>query len=66
VEFLAMAASFGGLMQLTGALFGSFLLARVGLHYRDVFMVSALARALPLLAFVPLFLVKRQLTAARD
>jgi MFS family permease len=66
VEFLAMAASFGGFMQLSGALLGSFLLARVGMHYRDVFMVSALARALPLLAFVPLALVKRQLQAARD
>jgi MFS family permease len=54
VEFLAMAASFGGLMQLSGALFGSFLLARGGLHYRDIFMVSAVARALPVLAFVPL------------
>lgn len=66
VEFLAMAASFAGLMQLSGALLGSFLLARVGMHYRDVFMVSALARALPLLAFVPLAVVKRQLAAARD
>lgn len=67
VEFLAMAASFGGLMQLSGALFGSFLLARAGLHYRDIFVVSALARALPVLAFVPLFVgVKRQLAAARD
>jgi hypothetical protein len=43
------------------------LLARVGLHYRDVFIVSALARALPLLAFVPVFAgVKRQLAAARE
>jgi MFS family permease len=66
VEFLAMAASFGGLMQLSGALFGSFLLARGGLHYRDIFMVSAVARALPVLAFVPLFVVKRQLAAARS
>jgi hypothetical protein len=53
-------------MQLSGALLGSFLLARVGMHYRDVFMVSALARALPLLAFVPLAMVRRQLTPARD
>ena len=66
VEFLAMAASFGGLMQLSGALLGSFLLARVGLQYRDVFMVSALARALPLLAFLPLSVAKRPLAAARD
>jgi MFS family permease len=67
VEFLAMAASFGGLMQLSGALLGSVLLARGGMHYRDVFMVSALARALPLVAFLPLgAVVRRQLAAARD
>jgi MFS family permease len=56
VEFLAMSASLVGLMQLAGALLGSFLLARVGLNYREVFLVSSLARALPLLAFVPLFI----------
>lgn len=67
VEFLAMAASFAGLMQLSGALLGSWLLARGGMNYRDVFMVSALARALPLLAFLPLgAVVKRQLAAARE
>jgi MFS family permease len=66
VEFLAMAASFGGLMQLSGALLGSMLLARGGMHYRDVFIVSALARALPVLAFLPWAVVKRQLAAARE
>jgi MFS family permease len=65
VEFLAMASSFGGLMQLSGALCGSFLLARMGMQYRDVFIVSAVARALPLLAFVPQLVVRRPLLAAR-
>jgi MFS family permease len=64
VEFLAMAASFGGFMQLSGALLGSLLLARA--HFSDVFIVSALARALPLLAFLPLAQVKRQLSAATN
>jgi MFS family permease len=59
VEFLAMSASLGGLMQLGGALLGSFLLARVGLKYREVFLVSAGLRALPLLLFVPLVIERR-------
>jgi MFS family permease len=54
VEFLAMSASFGGLMQLGGALLGSFLLSNVGLRYREVFLVSAMGRALPLVLLVPL------------
>jgi MFS family permease len=59
VEFLAMSASFGGLMQLAGALLGSFLLANVGMRYREVFLVSAMGRALPLLLLVPLVLERR-------
>jgi MFS family permease len=59
VEFLAMSASLGGLMQLSGALLGSFLLAKLGLRYREVFLVSAAMRALPLLMFVPLVLERR-------
>jgi hypothetical protein len=59
VEFLAMSASLGGLMQLSGALLGSFLLAKLGLRYREVFLVSAAMRALPLLMFVPLILERR-------
>jgi hypothetical protein len=35
------------------------LLAKVGLRYRDVFLVSAGLRALPLLLFVPLVLERR-------
>lgn len=53
VEFLATSASLIGLMQLAGALLGSFLLARFHLQYREVFLISSLMRALPLLAFVP-------------
>lgn len=65
VEYLAMASGFGGLMQLSGALVGSFLLTRIGLHYRDVFIVSAVARALPLLAFVPQLVVRWPVPVAR-
>jgi MFS family permease len=65
VEFLAMSASLGGLMQLSGALFGSFLIAKLGLRYRDVFLVSALGRALPLCLFLPLWLPRRASTAPR-
>ncbi|HKU37435.1 MAG TPA: MFS transporter [Polyangiales bacterium] len=58
VEFLAVAASFGGIMQLSGALVGSWLLTRVGMHYRGVFLVSALGRCLPLLMLLPLLFEK--------
>jgi MFS family permease len=54
VEFLAVAASLGGIMQLTGALVGSWLLTRMGLSYRGVFLVSALARCLPLFLLLPM------------
>jgi MFS family permease len=54
VEFLAVAASLGGILQLTGALIGSLLLTRLGLSYRAVFMISAVARCLPLLMFLPM------------
>jgi MFS family permease len=74
VEFLAMSASFGGLMQLGGALLGSFLLANLGLRYREVFLVSAMGRALPLLLLIPVVLERRaqgsqalaRATAVRD
>jgi hypothetical protein len=59
VEFLAMSASLGGFMQLSGALLGSFLLARLGLRYRELFLVSAGLRALPLLLIVPAALDRR-------
>jgi MFS family permease len=66
VEFLAMAASFGGLMQLAGAVLGSLLLAQLHLHYREVFLVSALGRALPLLLFVPVLVDGRALFGSRS
>jgi MFS family permease len=65
MEFLAMSASLGGLMQLGGALLGSFLLARLGLHYREIFLISALGRALPLAAFLPAVMARRELSIAR-
>ena len=65
VEFLAMSASFGGLMQLAGALLGSLLLARLGLRYREVFLVSAMGRALPLLLLIPLVIERRAPAMAR-
>jgi hypothetical protein len=55
VEFLAMAASLGGLLQLVGALFGSLLLTYGHFSYVDIFRVSAVGRFLPLLVLVPLF-----------
>jgi MFS family permease len=58
VEFLAVTASLGGIMQLTGALIGSWLLTQVGLSYRGVFLVSAFARCLPLFLFMPLLYEK--------
>jgi MFS family permease len=64
MEFLAMSASLGGLMQLAGALLGSYLLAKFGLHYREVFLVSALGRAVPLLMFAPLLFERRLATRA--
>jgi branched-subunit amino acid ABC-type transport system permease component len=54
-----MSASLGGLMQLAGALLGSYLLAKLGLRYREVFLVSALGRALPLLMVLPLLFERR-------
>jgi MFS family permease len=68
VEFLAMSAALGGMMQLSGALIGSFLLARLHLSYREIFLISSILRAIPLVAFVPLFITRpaRSLTPARD
>jgi MFS family permease len=65
VEFLAMSASLGGLMQLGGALLGSFLLARIGMSYRELFLISALGRALPLMAFLPVVMARRELATVR-
>lgn len=58
VEFLAVAASLGGVMQLSGALIGSWLLTHLGLSYRGVFLVSAFARCLPLFLFMPMLYEK--------
>jgi MFS family permease len=68
VEFLAMSASFVGLMQLCGALLGSFFLTRLGLSYREVFLISSLARALPLLTFMTEYVRKPEpsLIAVRE
>lgn len=54
VEFLALAASLGGLFQLGGALTGSMLLSQLDLGYREVFQLSGFVRALPLLLLLPL------------
>jgi MFS family permease len=59
VEFLAVAASLGGIMQLTGAMLGSWLLTRMGFSYRGVFLVSAVARCLPLFLFLPMLYEKQ-------
>jgi MFS family permease len=64
VEFLAMSASLGGVMQLSGALAGSWLLAHAHFGYRDIFVTSGFLRALPLLGFVPLLAARRQPLAA--
>lgn len=66
VEFLAVAASLGGIMQLTGAVIGSWLLTQVGLSYRGVFLVSAFARCLPLFLFMPLLYEKPTLYDKKD
>ena len=62
VEFLAMSASLGGVMQLSGALIGSWLLAHAHFGYRDIFVTSGFLRALPLLGFVPLLAARREST----
>jgi len=66
VEFLAMSASLIGVLQLGGAMFGSVLLSRAGLHYREIFLISSVFRALPLLVFVPVLLGRRPLATARE
>ncbi|HKP61618.1 MAG TPA: MFS transporter [Polyangiales bacterium] len=63
VEFLAVAASLGGIMQLTGALVGSWLLTRIGLSYRGVFLVSAVGRCLPLFLLLPMLFERQQAKA---
>lgn len=66
VEFLAVAASLGGIMQLTGALIGSWLITQLGLSYRGVFLVSAVARCLPLLLFLPMLYERPTLYDKKD
>jgi MFS family permease len=63
VEFLAFAASVGGLFQLAGALSGSWLLTHAGFGYRDVFHVSAFVRMLPLFLLLPLVSEGREAAA---
>jgi hypothetical protein len=54
VEFLALAASLAGVLQLSGALLGSYLLTHAGFDYEKIFRASALFRFLPLLGLLPL------------
>jgi MFS family permease len=49
VEFFSLATSLSGLLQLLGSLVGSLALSRLGLAYTDVFLMSSLLRAVPLL-----------------
>lgn len=63
VEYLALAGALAGLLQVTGSLVGGQLLDRWGLGYREVFVVSSVARGLPLLLLVtlPVALLPRRL-----
>lgn len=49
LAFLSLASCLQGAMQVGGALLGSLVLSRVQLPYTDVFMISGIGRALPLL-----------------
>lgn len=51
-EFLAFANSLSGLMQLSGAWIGGLLLDSHALRYTEIFQLSALLRAIPLLLLV--------------
>jgi MFS family permease len=66
VEFLAVAASLAGIMQLSGALLGSWLITHLGLSYRGVFLVSAVARCLPLFLFMPMLYERPTLYDKKD
>jgi hypothetical protein len=52
VEFFALSSSLNGALQLAGALFGSLLLSQ-GLHYTDVFVLSTVLRAVPVVLLLP-------------
>lgn len=49
VELLSLSACLSGVAQLVGAIGGGLLLTHAGLSYREIFLASAVARALPLL-----------------
>jgi MFS family permease len=53
LQFLSMASCLSGLCQLVGSLVGAELLERFALSYDDLFAVSSVLRAIPLLLFVP-------------
>jgi MFS family permease len=48
-EFFSLSSAVTGVGQVAGALFGGLLLGRAGLSYGQVFLMSALFRALPLM-----------------
>lgn len=52
VEFFSVASGINGFGQVAGALLGSQLLTRLALDYRDIFAISAIGRALPILLTV--------------
>ncbi len=52
VEFFALSSSLSGAFQLAGSLLGSALLS-VELEYSDIFVLSSVLRALPLLLLMP-------------
>jgi MFS family permease len=54
IDFMALAASLGGAMQLLGSLAGGLLLDQLAFDYTDVFLASSLGRALPLMLLVTL------------
>ncbi|MEZ4256197.1 MAG: MFS transporter [Polyangiales bacterium] len=56
LEFLSLANSLNGAVQLVGALAGGLLIRHGGFEYQSIFLISAVGRALPLLfivAFIP-------------
>jgi hypothetical protein len=53
VEFHAMASSMAGVTQVAGSLLGGVALARLGLGYTEIFLLSALGRALALAILLP-------------
>lgn len=49
VEFFSLSSALTGVAQVVGAVTGGALVGRLGLGYREIFLVSAVARGLPLL-----------------